>query len=98
MVKSLVGIWKEEHIFELKQAYSTFNFNQQLIEECDVEIDKLLRKMANTNRDATKINRATKTNKNNLNYEVKDTLQDLLGTDLSEIYGLSPTTITEIII
>lgn len=97
MVKSLTGIWKEEHIFELKQAYSTFNFNQQLIEECDAEIDKLLRKMANTNRDSSKINRSTKTNKNNLNYEVKDTLEDLLGTDLSEIYGLSPTTITEII-
>ncbi|MEO5990802.1 MAG: hypothetical protein ABIP68_04125 [Ferruginibacter sp.] len=26
IIKSLAGVWKEEHVFELEQSYSIFNF------------------------------------------------------------------------
>jgi transposase len=95
IIKSLVGIWKNEHLFELKQAYALYIFNQKLIEECDCEIDKILRKIGDTGRQADKLK--TKENKSNIGYNINQSIIDIVGTDLSEIYGLSPTTIVGIL-
>ncbi len=35
IIKSLEGIWREEHLFTLKQAYETYMFHQNQIAECD---------------------------------------------------------------
>jgi transposase len=35
IIKSLEGIWKEEHLFALRQAYETYHFHQKQISECD---------------------------------------------------------------
>ncbi|HNX79658.1 MAG TPA: transposase [Prolixibacteraceae bacterium] len=40
--KSLTGIWKEEYLFMLKQAYDEYSFYQSQINECEIRITELL--------------------------------------------------------
>ena len=40
--KSLVGNWRPEHLFTLKQSRELYRTYQQLIVGCDLEIDKML--------------------------------------------------------
>jgi transposase len=35
IIKSLEGIWREEHLFALKQAHETYQFHQKQLAECD---------------------------------------------------------------
>jgi transposase len=42
VIKSLEGTYKDEHLFTLKQAYDSFCFTRQQIDECDQEIEKAL--------------------------------------------------------
>ena len=38
IIKSLEGIWRQEHLFALKQAYETYIFHQAQIQQCDQQI------------------------------------------------------------
>ena len=50
IIKSLEGIWKEEYLFMLKQAYNSYLFHQQQIKECDNKIhEQLLKQIAQSN-------------------------------------------------
>ncbi|WP_430974631.1 IS110 family transposase [Sunxiuqinia rutila] len=40
--KSLTGIWKDEHLFTLKQACQEYHFYQSQIKECDSKIEETL--------------------------------------------------------
>jgi hypothetical protein len=40
--KALVGDWREEHLFTLRQSLATWRHFQHLIAECDAEISRLL--------------------------------------------------------
>lgn len=42
IAKSLMGDYRPEHLFSLKQAVDTFKFYQSQIAECDHEIETLL--------------------------------------------------------
>jgi transposase len=44
IIKSLKGIWREEHLFTLRQAYETYQFHQNQIEACDLRIRQQLDK------------------------------------------------------
>lgn len=44
IVMSLEGIWKEEHVFALKQAWEAYQFFQKQIVECDEQIKMQLDK------------------------------------------------------
>jgi transposase len=44
--KSLVGNWRPEHLFTLKQSRELYRSFQQHIVECDKEIEKLLEEFA----------------------------------------------------
>jgi transposase len=41
--KSLVGNWRSEHLFTLQQSRALFRTYQQLIVDCDLEIERMLR-------------------------------------------------------
>lgn len=95
IIKSLEGVWKEEHIFELEQSFTIFQMYHEKIKECDSQIEKhLLEKSGNE-----KPNQAikSKSNKNNLNFNAEEILKNIVGTDLSEIFGLTTTNAVEII-
>ena len=40
--KSLVGNWRSEHLFTLKQSRELYRTYQQLVVDCDLEIEKML--------------------------------------------------------
>jgi transposase len=40
--KSLVGDYRPEHLFSLRQALSAYRHYQQLLDECDTEIERML--------------------------------------------------------
>ncbi len=44
IIKSLEGIWREEHLFALRQSYETYHFHQRQIQECDEQIKMQLDK------------------------------------------------------
>jgi transposase len=44
VIKSLQGIWSEEYLFMLKQAYEEYQFYQKQIEDCDKKIQQQLLK------------------------------------------------------
>lgn len=96
IIKSLNGIWKEEHIFELEQSYSIYNFYQLKIKECDENIEKHLREKSGVDTfEEPKLK--AKSNKNNLNFNAKEILHELTGTDLGDIYGITESNALEII-
>jgi len=47
ILKALVGHYREEHIFALKQALNTWSYYKSLILECDKEIENQLNKLTN---------------------------------------------------
>lgn len=96
ILKSLKGVWKEEHIFELEQSYSIFNFYHVKIKECDANIEKHLREKSGIDT-FMEVKVKAKSNKNNLNFNAKEILQELTGTDLSDIFGITESNAVEII-
>jgi transposase len=44
ILKSLKGIWKEEYLFMLQQAYDSYLFYQQQLQQCEEQIKALLLK------------------------------------------------------
>lgn len=96
IIKSLEGVWKEEHIFELEQSFTLYHIYHQKIKECDAKIEKHLReKSPNTNDSDSSFK--SKSNKNNLNFDAKEILTSITGTNLSDIFGITETNAIEII-
>lgn len=96
IIKSLEGVWKEEHIFELEQSFTLYHIYHQKIKECDAQIEKHLReKSPNTNDSDSSFK--SKSNKNNLNFDAKEILTSITGTNLSDIFGITETNAIEII-
>lgn len=96
ILKSLNGVWKEEHVFELEQSYSIFNFYHLKIKECDANIERHLREKSGVDT-FEEVKLKAKTNKNNLNFNAKEILNELTGTDLSDIFGITESNALEII-
>ena len=42
IVKSLVGDYRPEHVFTLRQSLAAYRYFQRSIAECDIEVEKLL--------------------------------------------------------
>jgi len=96
--RSLQGIWKEEYLFELQQSFDLYHIYQSKIIECDRQIEKLVKGKTSMNAENTPLEKKySKSNKNNLHFNAKEILQQITGTDLTEIFGISDTTAIEIL-
>ena len=91
IAKSLVGDYKEEHLFTLKQAAGLYRYYGALIEECDEEIETLLKAFETKREDEPKAKPAPKkkTGGNELHFDVQSHLYKIYGVDLTEIPGVS---------
>lgn len=96
IIKSLNAVWKEEHIFELEQSYSLFKIYQEKVKECDALIENHLREKTGVDNFEKPVQKS-KRNKNNLNFNGKEILEELVGSDLSEIFGITESNAIEII-
>ena len=96
--RSLDGIWKEEHIFELKQSVEMYHLYRAKIVECDQKIEATLAtRTASKTSPVEKTNVFVRANKNNLNFDARPILQQLTGTDLTEVFGINDSTAMEIL-
>jgi len=91
MIKSLEGNWREEQLFNLKQAYEHYFFLKRQLAECDKECERLVNDMSDNDVPKKKIKSGVK-QKNNPNFNVSQHLYNALGVDVTQIYGMKSTT------
>lgn len=99
IIKSLKGIWREEHLFELKQAYELYLIFKAKIGECDHQIEKTLQKIGqgeDAGNNAPEIKRRVYS-KNRLHFNGTQYLYNILGVDITKVFGISELTAIEII-
>ena len=99
IAKSLVGDWRDEHLFSLKQARQTYAHYRQMIAECDEEIARLLHRF--TSRvDPQTVPLPAKTSshvrpcRNEPNFDLRSELYRILGVDLTQVPGLQGPTVS----
>jgi len=103
IIKSLEGLWKEEYLFMLEQAYNTYCFYQQQIEVCDKKIyEQLLKQIGKANQgditvDPPKSKKTGKPKKNQFSFPVAPLLIKLTGVDLCQIPGINESSALEFI-
>ena len=90
---ALEGNYQPEHIFALSQALALYDFYQTQVHACDVEIEQVLRQLSlatpTPELPLPKARHRTR-QPNALNFNVRATLYDLLGVDLTQVHGIGP--------
>ncbi len=99
VIDSLVGNYREEHIFALKQAIESYEFYLQKTYECDKMIEKLLNDI---NKDIPKPDNIKKPkpirhNKPQINNLHLNLMKMTRGNDPSQITGLTDSTLLQVI-
>ena len=96
VIKSLVGNYRFEHLFTLKQSLASYRHYQQLMADCDREIEQLTRQLNSKNDAAPKppgsSPRTQKRRKNQFHCHMGSELKRILGADLTSIPGISELT------
>jgi transposase len=92
--EGLVGNYRPEHVFALRQAVELYDFYQAKIRDCDIEIERCLASL-NAEREppsAPLPKKRTKAHpKNEPSFDVRPALYTLAGgIDLTQIHGLGP--------
>jgi transposase len=95
VIKSLVGNYRSEHLFTLKQSLTAYKHYQELIADCDREIERLMR-LLNSKTDLPQSSPATppdprfqKRSKNQFRFDMGSELNRIFGVDLTTIPGIS---------
>jgi transposase len=91
LIKSLEGNWREEQLFNLKQAYEHYFFLQGQIAECDKECERFVTDMSDEDIPKKEIESGKK-QKNRPDFNVSQLLYDSLGVDVTQIYGMKSIT------
>ena len=93
IAKSLKGHYQEEHVFSLRQAIDLFDYYALKINECDQRIEMTLsslgRKVEPPQQSLPKARHRTK-QMNALNFDVRASLYQILGIDLTQIHSIGP--------
>ncbi len=89
---SLHGNDQPEHVFALAQAIALYDFYQERIQECDIEIE---RSLATLNKDRptpeAPLPKTRQTRQPNaIAFDVRASLYQLIGSDLTQIHGIGP--------
>jgi transposase len=97
IAKSLVGDWKDEHLFTLRQARVTYAHYQQMLAECDTQIATFLRAFeSRVDVAAVPLPPSTTSHRRPQRHEpafdLRGELYRILGVDLTQVPGLQSTT------
>jgi len=97
IARALEGTWREEHLFELRQALELFEFYQRQIAACDREIEAHLTRLPDKP-GGTLLSDAPhrpKARRSALSFDARQHLHRLTGVDLTHIDGIdTPTALT----
>lgn len=91
---ALIGNFRDEHMFALRQAVELYDVYQDKIGDCDRHVEMILQSLAASPTDST-IGAAPKPTRkkprsNDLRFDVRRALFSVLGIDLTEIDGIGP--------
>jgi transposase len=91
---ALVGNYRSEHLFSLKQALEIYDFYAQKIEDCDLAIEKKLLEFSDSVMQAEKTTTPVKKklSKNAPHFDLSQQVIRITGVDLSEVPGISSLT------
>lgn len=100
IIKSLEGNWRKEHLFMLEDNYKCYQFYLERVDACDIAIKEQLQKYSADQNDGEIImeavpapdkpkERSKKINRNAPVFDVKKFLQEILGVNVLNIYGIS---------
>lgn len=99
IAKALEGHWREDHLFELRQAVSLYRTYRQLIADCDREIETALQELPDQPSGQTlpAKRKAPKRNPNSPRFDARRLLFEKTGVDLTSIEGIDATTALKIV-
>lgn len=92
IAKALVGDYRKEHLFTLRQARELYQTYQLQIQACDHEIEAHLAKIESRTSEPVPGPAARKPERNQPRFDVRSHLHRILGVDLTAIPGLSAIT------
>jgi len=90
---ALQGNYQPEHVFALKQALELHDFYQRQVEQCDVQIEAALTRLkANKGTPSEPLPAPRHKTKapNAVAFDVRPSLYQIAGTDLTQIHGIGP--------
>ena len=96
IAQSLVGNYRAEHLFALKQAVELFEFYQQKIKDCEAEMDKYLQSLTGK-RDDEPPSGSGSNKRQRMSFNVRDHAWKLLGIDLFRIKGMNSETVLRLL-
>ena len=99
IAKSLEGHYKREHLFALKQALELYDFYDQQLHDCDMELEALYEEFDLPDEPGTPPPdpRKTKRRKNQPHFDLAQSLYHITGVDLTQIDGLDSLTAQNIL-
>ncbi|MGL6109902.1 MAG: IS110 family transposase, partial [Rubrivivax sp.] len=95
IARALTGNWRDEHLFVLGQALAMYDDIARHLAECDAKLQALLGELGQAKVD---LGRAPRTgSKLRAEFDVRQTLANWAGVDLTRINGLEVTTVMKIL-
>lgn len=90
IAQALEGTWRDEHLFELRQAYELYQTYQMKVTQCDTQIEQALAKLPDRSAGAKLPPKVKKCNRkpNTLRFEATKPVFRALGVDLTAIEGI----------
>lgn len=93
IARSLVGNWRADHLFALKQALQMYEYHHQLLRECDAKIEACLRAFADKSGGEVLTGTVRKRQRANaVTFDARTLLFRMAGVDLTVIEGISELT------
>jgi len=97
-VNALIGNYRQEHLFALKQAVELFDIYQKKIAECDTEIDTQLAMFEKRSDPAKPLAKKSRSRrKNQPHFDARTLLYEIVGLDLTAIHGLESSSVLTIL-
>jgi transposase len=97
--EALIGNYRPEHVFALRQALELYDVHQAKVAECDVAIEAVLGELnaPRVTPDAPLPPVRHAKGQNEPAFDVRAALYTLLGADLSQIHGFGPYTVLRLV-
>jgi transposase len=97
IIKSLVGDYREEHLFTLRQSLKAYRYYQELIQEVDAQVKQMMQRLPSKLAEGEKPpqgskRRARKVPWRNEPPQLREDLYRTFGVDLTEIPGINSLT------
>ncbi len=97
IMKSLVGDYREEHLFTLRQSLKAYRYYQELIQEVDAQVKQMMQRLPSKVAEGEEPpqgskRRARKTPWRNEPAQLREDLYRAFGVDLTEIPGVNSLT------